>query len=92
MRMPARTKRKSSAGKVGRPPAGDAGERVKDYPQVSFRLPMDVRNKLWALATVRKQPQWRVIIESLNCYLRDLPRRERANISRLLPRRRSKAV
>ena len=92
MRLSARAKRKSRVGKVGRPPAGDAGERVKDYPQVSFRLPMDVRNTLWALATVRKQPQWRVIVESLNCYLRDLPRREQTNISRLLSSRRSKAV
>jgi hypothetical protein len=92
MRMPARAKSKSAAGKVGRPPAGDAGERVKDYPQVSFRLPTEVRDKLWALCTVRKQPQWRVIVESLNCYLRDLPRREQASISRLLSSRRSKAV
>ena len=92
MRMPARAERKSAAGKVGRPPAGVAGERVKDYPQVSFRLPTDVRDKLWALGMLRKQPQWRVIVESLDCYLRDLPRREQANISRLLSSRRSKAM
>lgn len=53
---------------------------------------MDVRDRLWALSTVRKQPQWRVIVESLDCYVRDLPRREQANISRLLSSRRSKAV
>jgi predicted DNA-binding protein len=76
-----------SAGKVGRPPAGDRGERVKDYPQVSFRLPKDVRNKLVALSKVRKQPQWRLIVDSVERYMRELSRSERAQIARLLPRR-----
>ena len=70
--------------KVGRPPAGDDGERVKDYPQVSFRLPTEARDKLLALSQVRKQPQWRLIVESVECYLRDLPRQEQAQIARLL--------
>jgi len=69
---------------VGRPPAGDGGARVKDYPQVSFRLPTATRHKLVALSKVRQQPQWRLIVESLDCYLRDLPRHERAQIARLV--------
>ena len=71
---------------MGRPPAGDGGERVKDYPQVSFRLPKDARNKLLALSKVRKQPQWRLIVDSVECYLRDLPRSERTQITRMLSR------
>lgn len=86
--MSTQFKRKSAPGKVGRPPAGDRGERVKDYPQVSFRLPKAVRDKLIALSQVRKQPQWRLIVESVECYLRDLPRREQAQIARLLSSRR----
>lgn len=78
------------AGRVGRPPAGDRGERVKDYPQVSVRLPKAARDKLVALSAVRKQPQWRLIVESVECYLRDLPRRERAQIARLVSKKRSK--
>jgi len=92
MRMAASTKRKSTAGKVGRPPAGDRGERVKDYPQVSFRLPTSARDKLVALSKVRNQPQWRLIVESVECYLRDLPRKEQAQIARLLAGRRQKDV
>ena len=90
--MPTRAKRKSTAGKVGRPPAGVGGQRVKDYPQVSFRLPTDARDKLRALSKVRKQPQWRLIVESVDCYLRDLPRREQVQISRQLSIRRLKPV
>jgi predicted DNA-binding protein len=77
------SKRSSSGSRVGRPPAGDRGERVKDYPQVSFRLPKSTRDKLLALSKVARQPQWRLIVESVECYLRDLPRNERAQIARM---------
>ena len=74
---------------MGRPPAGDRGERVKDYPQVSFRLPKASRDTLVALSVVRKQPQWRLIVDSVECFLRDLPRAERAKIARLVSGRRA---
>jgi predicted DNA-binding protein len=63
---------------------------VKDYPQVSFRLPKPSRDKLIALSKVRKQPQWRLIVESVECYLRDLPRDEQAKIARLVSNKRSR--
>jgi hypothetical protein len=84
------TKRNSRPGKVGRPPAGDRGERVKDYPQVSFRLPTSSRDKLLALSEVRKQPQWRLIVDSVDCYLRDLTPQEQTRIARLVSRRQAK--
>lgn len=90
--MPTRAKRKSKTARVGRPPAGERGERVKDYPQVSFRLPESSRDTLVVLSKVRKQPQWRLIVDSLECYLRDLPRQERATIAHLVSSRRSKAA
>jgi predicted DNA-binding protein len=83
-------KRGISTARVGRPPAGDRGERVKDYPQVSFRLPKTSRDKLVALSKVRKQPQWRLIVESVECYLRDLPRHEQAQIRKMVTGKRSK--
>lgn len=76
--------------RVGRPPAGDGGARVKDYPQVSFRLPAEARDKLAALSKVRQQPQWRLVVESVECYLRDLPRHEQAHIARLVSNKRSR--
>lgn len=82
-RMPTSSKR-HSRNKVGRPPAGDGGARVKDYPQVSFRLPKVARDKLVALSKVRKQPQWRLVVDSVECYLRNLPRGEQALILRMV--------
>ena len=66
--------------------------RVKDYPQVSFRLPKGIRDKLLALSHVRRQPQWRLVVDSIECYLRDLPRQEQAQIARLIATRRSRDV
>jgi hypothetical protein len=86
--MPTHSKRTISVSKVGRPPAGDRGERVKDYPQVSFRLPSPTRDMLMALSKVRRQPQWRLVVESVECYVRDLSRKERAQIARMLPGKR----
>jgi len=87
--MPTTSKRAVTS-KVGRPPAGDGGERVKDYPQVSFRMPQPSRDKLIALSKVRQTPQWRLLVESVECYFRDLPARERAQIARMLTGKRAK--
>ena len=70
--------------RVGRPPAGDAGARVKDYPQLSVRLPAEARDKLLVLSVLRGQPQWRLIVESVECYLRDLSTDERRQVDLLL--------
>lgn len=89
MRIPNALKR-TKAVRVGRPPAGDRGERVKDYPQVSFRLPKQARDKLAALSLVRKQPQWRVVVESVECYVRELPPQEQARIAKIVSGKRTK--
>ena len=90
MRMSPSSKRKSTNGRVRLSSAGDRGERVQYYSQVSFRLPTTVRDKLVALSNVGKQPQWRLIVESVECYLRDLPRPDQAQIARLVSNRRAK--
>ena len=57
--------------RIGRPPAGArAGEKVKDYPQLSIRLPAEVKAKLQALSLIESRPQWRVITDAIDCYAR----------------------
>jgi predicted DNA-binding protein len=78
--------------RIGRPPAGArAGERVKDYPQLSVRLPDEVRAKLQALSVVSARPQWRIITEAIDCYLRDRPDAERRMVAVLAGGTRAKA-
>ena len=77
--------RSLSGRRIGRPPAGArAGERVKDYPQLSIRLPGDVKAKLRALSVVNKLPQWRLITEAIECYLRGCPEAERRMVEELV--------
>jgi len=58
--------------KTGRPPAGvRQGERVKDYPQVSLRLPPETKAKLHALSIVAATAQWRVVSAALECFFKE---------------------
>ena len=67
-----RTKVTKERRRIGRPPAGArAGEKVKDYPQLSIRLPGEVKAKLQALSLIASRPQWRIITEAIECYLRE---------------------
>ena len=79
--------------RIGRPPAGArAGERVKDYPQLSVRVPGDVKARLQAISLVSARPQWRIITDAIDCYLRDRTDAERQQVHALAkePRVRSR--
>ena len=77
--------------RIGRPPAGArAGERVKDYPQLSVRVPSDVKAKLQALSLVGSRPQWRIITDAIDCFLRDRSEAERQKVNELASRSRGK--
>jgi predicted DNA-binding protein len=76
----------------GRPPAGAReGEKVKDYPQLSIRLPADVKAKLHALSVISSRPQWRLISDAIECYLRDRTDAERQLVEELIGRSRGRA-
>ena len=73
--------------RIGRPPAGARdGEKVKDYPQLSIRLPGDVKAKLQALSLIASKPQWRIITDAIECYLRERPEPERRMVDELAGR------
>jgi hypothetical protein len=72
----------------GRPPAGARpGEKVSDYPQVSVRVPPDMKLKLNALSTLLSRPQWRIMFESIECFIRSLPESEQRLVQELISRR-----
>lgn len=73
--------------RAGRPPAGaKAGEKVKDYPQLSIRVPIEMKARLNALSAVTGLAQWRVIVEAIDCFLHDLPANDRALVDGLSER------
>ena len=72
----------------GRPPAGvRTGERVKDYPQTSLRLPPELKVKLHALSRVSGTPQWRVVTAALECFFRDRSTAQQRQVVSYLKRR-----
>jgi len=82
-------KRPQERRRVGRPPAGARdGEKVKDYPQLSIRLPADVKAKLQALSLIAARPQWRIITEAIECYMKERPEPERRMVDELAGRAR----
>ncbi len=75
--------------RIGRPPAGAReGEKVKDYPQLSIRLPNEVKATLQAMSVISSKPQWRIITDAIQCYLGERPEAERRMIAELVGRSR----
>jgi hypothetical protein len=78
-------RRTRGARRSGRPPAGvRQGERVKDYPQTSLRLPPEIKAKLHALSRVSRTPQWRVVSAALQCFLRERSVAEQRKVIRYM--------
>lgn len=73
--------------RAGRPPAGAKdGEKVKDYPQLSIRVPVEFKAKLNAMSAVTGLAQWRVIVEAINCFFQDMPPTDQALVDGLSER------
>jgi predicted DNA-binding protein len=73
--------------RAGRPPSGaNPGERVKDYPQVSLRIPPTLKSQLHALSIVRSKPQWRIVIDAIECLMRELPESDRRMVREIAKR------
>src|SRR5438270_7139791 len=87
-RSPKPTRRRTS--RSGRPPAGvRKGERVKDYPQTSLRLPPETKAKLYALSRVGGTPQWRVVSAAVECFFRERSTTEQRQVVRYMARQRA---
>ena len=73
---------------MGRPPAGaSAGEKVKDYPQLSVRIPHEAKLFLSALSLMQSKPQWRIVLESIECLRRSLSESDQHRVLELIKRR-----
>src|SRR5712672_4223393 len=73
--------------RAGRPPAGAReGEKVKDYPQLSIRVPIEMKARLNALSAVTGLAQWRVIVEAIDCFFHDLSDTDRELVDGLSQR------
>jgi predicted DNA-binding protein len=51
---------------------------VKDYPQISVRVPNEMKARLTALSAVTGLAQWKVLVEAVDCFFENLPPGDRA--------------
>jgi len=59
---------------------------VKDYPQLSIRVPIEFKARLNALSAVTGLSQWRVITEAINCFFDGLSDTDRELVDGLSER------
>ena len=77
--------RRKAERRAGRPPSGiREGETVRDYPQLSTRVPPEALAKLQILSQLGERPMWRIIVDAVDCYLRDRPPTEQRLVAELL--------
>jgi len=71
----------ASSRKRGRPRGGvRPGERMRDYPVLTVRVPPDTRAMFTALCTRRRVPRWMMLRHLIVCFVRNLPAHERRRI------------
>lgn len=70
----------------GRPPAGAAGEKVSNYPQLTVRLPAETKARLNTLSLLTATPIWRIIDRAIDAYVRNLPDPERVRLGEIADR------
>jgi len=76
--------RKQVARKAGRPPGGVDGQRVRDYPQVSIRVPPKLYAQLAVLSRSTGLSRLDIFIRAIDCYeghLRLQRRRQRRRVA-----------
>ncbi len=59
---------RASTRKAGRPPGGINGQRVRDYPQVSIRVPPKLHTQLATLTRRTGMSRLEIFMEALDCF------------------------
>jgi hypothetical protein len=63
-----RAKKQETRRKAGRPPGGVNGQRVRDYPQVSIRVPPKLYAQLAALTRATGLSRLEIFVRAIDCY------------------------
>lgn len=76
--------RKPIRRKAGRPPGGVNGQRVRDYPQVSIRVPPKIYAQLAAMSRSTGLTRLELFVRAIDClegHLRTERRRQRRRVA-----------
>ena len=72
---------------IGRPPAGNAGQKTSGYAQITMRLPHPTKTLLDAVSAMTGWPAWRVFERALAAYVTQLPPEDRRILTAVQTRR-----
>jgi hypothetical protein len=59
---------RAAARKAGRPPGGVDGQRVRDYPQVSIRVPPKLHAQLETLTQQTGMSRLQIFMAAIDCF------------------------
>ena len=65
-------RKQATARKAGRPPGGVGGQRVRDYPQVSIRVPPKFYAQLAGLTRMTGLSRLEIFVRAIDCYEQSL--------------------
>jgi hypothetical protein len=74
--------RKGMIRKAGRPPGGVNGQRVRDYPQVSIRVPPKLYQQLATLSRSTGLSRLEIFIRAIDCFEGQLRSQRKRHSSR----------
>jgi hypothetical protein len=72
-------KKQPTRRKAGRPPGGVNGQRVRDYPQVSIRVPPKLFHQLAVLSRSTGLSRLEIFVRAIDCYENSLRGQRRRN-------------
>lgn len=72
-------RRREVVRKAGRPPGGIDGQRVRDYPQVSIRVPPKLYAQLASLTRSTGLSRLELFVRAIDCYETSLRTHRRRN-------------
>jgi predicted DNA-binding protein len=59
---------------------------MRDYPQLSVRVPPETKLRLGALGVMQSKPQWRIVLESIECLIGSLSESDQRMLKELIKR------
>lgn len=66
--------------RTGRPPSGEDGSMVSEYPKLTITMKADTKARLEALRSITREPAWKIIDLALEEYFRSLPQKDRKTV------------
>jgi len=66
--------------RTGRPPSGEDGSMVSEYPKLTITMKANTKARLEALRSLTREPAWKIIDSALEAYFDSLPQKDQKTL------------